>query len=259
MYCINAMKFLQMKTLKISHYLNKKLKPITLGDENYYPLYVRVLWGREVYRFKSVIIESYENHFFRHYLSEKDLLKDEYLQLITVENDIIEYIFNNSEYYFKNNMSISSIIEQFNLKVLDTFSNAVYLEFDERIKDFTNETMLDNFSFNFIKYLFNGIIINKNFIEKSMKIDFNNFDLIEDFSFIKNNEILIISKSARELKRFEKKYYSKDFPLNAYEWKIKNGYDNFINFVSLDLRENNIFKTLMRDINNYLKVNITDY
>lgn len=242
-----------MGKITVKHYLNKRLKPIDFENgELFYPVYVRILWGREVIRLKSVIANQTGK--FTDYLKEEQFNNSTNSSLFKIETKIIEYIFSNHENHVKKKEnSLSDIIEQFTLKILDILSTTIYCEFDNISTVFKSDSFEDNFSFSVKKHLAKSINnLNLNFIEKSINIDFEKFNLIEDFKFIKNDiSLKNICEIIKEIRLFEDKFYSKEIPLNAYEWLINDGYENFLKFVNPQVKKTEIFPKLMTELNNY--------
>ena len=141
-----------MSEITIKHYLNKKLKPYFNGFENQYPVYVRIINGREVIRIKSVIANKGNKLF--DYLTDDDLKNPDNIKLFEIEAKIIKYIFENLEKYINDvGITISDIIKSFIDDVILSFYNAIFIEFDEEINKFENKTLSDNFSFSFKKFV----------------------------------------------------------------------------------------------------------
>lgn len=233
-----------MEKITIKHYLNKKLKPIKTGDnDNLFPVYVRILWGREVIRIKSVIANQKSK--IEDYLTDKQFNEKENTDLFIIETKIIKHIFNNVEHFkLYEDFTISNLIEKFTKSMFDEINNTLYLDLN-KISNNYNDT---NSFWEIVSDHLCNSIENKNiaFIEKSLNIDVRNFDLIENFDFIKKDEDLkIVCETIKELKQFETKFYSESNPLNVYEWSINNGLEKFIQFTRIDLKTKKTYENFL--------------
>lgn len=241
-----------MKTLKISHYLNKNLKPFNDGVNDCYPVYIRVLWGREVIRIKSIFFNRSDKT--NDYLSEKEFESRNSLNLFETEKKIITHIFENGDQYFSSEeTNLSDLIAYFTRPIIEIFSSAVYLYFStETPKGF--DEPFDFFSKKLVENLQNE---NAKFLEKSIKIDVANFGLIKDFSFIKDSpELKVIFETLKELNIFIAKFYNDEKPLNVYEWLLNGGVTMFSQFVKPAIRNSKIFEKLINEVSFYLSTTL---
>lgn len=110
-------------TIKINHYLNKNLKPIINNKGNQYPIYIRILHGRNVMRIKSVLIPKYFKVF--NYFNDFDFENNNILKnIIEKEQRIIKYILESGNTIFINN--ISDTISFFSMPILEVLYITLY-------------------------------------------------------------------------------------------------------------------------------------
>lgn len=235
-----------MTTLKINHYLNTKLKPFDRGDGKLaYPVYVRILWGREVIRIKSILANRREK--LDDYLTkmEFDLLNNK--GVFDVEIEIIKHIHKN----VNSKVSLQEIIKMYLQPMTNIVSNAIYIEFDIEFKNYGILEFEDNFRSSIRKYLIDSLQNNNSrFIEKSISIKIENFDLIDNFDFLKKDpKLKTICEIVKYIAVFDQKFYSSKDPLNLYEWTINNGSGKFNSFISETLKNDPIYRRLMKAIN----------
>lgn len=234
-----------METIKIYHYLNKKLKPIDYGlGDKFYPVYVRLLIGREVYRFRSPAFNTGKG--WLDYYVDLENINDDDKNKIKNETKLIRFIVENSEKLDEN----KSIVD--NIKILNTTILHI-LDIDYHITYFnTNEDgtgginyfdFIDNFFCSFLEYKTN--IDNKFFTAKKLMhtiwdYQFLNDEFLKYIPIIEIRERYIIAKKMVEF--IDTKYTNEVF--NIYEWYFNNGKSNFLDFMT----DVNIDKNLLNNI-----------
>lgn len=113
-----------MGKITIKHYVNTELKPINENGKLKYPLYVQVIYNRNVYKFKS------SNETFQ-YLSENDLSNDILLTLLDNEKSNIERTINLLINYDKkliNAKNIANYSKPFDIIVEENFCKLIAKE-----------------------------------------------------------------------------------------------------------------------------------
>lgn len=253
-----------MSDLTITHYINKKLKPYFTGIENIYPVYVRILKGREVLRIKSPLISG--NKIFS-YFTENDLINDIELQKTIInETKLIKFVLNNVDLIEKQNNEVINILNQ-NIcnEILNIDLSITYFE-QYKIKDPNFFNVLKSY---LSKYLSKNTNINEVFFYNNIIINNSaDYEKLTNISFIEDPIIYEIFNIVVQLREFEKKFYTtpintispytSEKPLNIYEWYFNNGKINFINFVDDKIKRSEHFKKIIDSIDFNCKIRLFD-
>lgn len=217
-----------MSKITVKHYLNNKLKPEIEDKKEKYPVYVRVTHERKNLRFRSVICPNY--------YTEKEVLSSSTIKLLDYETEIINFIITKN---LKNeNESLVDVLELLNSQIKYFTDMIIY---DRNIKDnlvkfISKKTKLDNEILN--------DIINVSYIDTVKVIKQLDTEIFENP--VEKNKIIFY-------KGLIKYFESLENLLNIYEWKYKNGKENFITFFKNNTK-NFDFKTEIEDIDNRIKL-----
>ena len=232
-----------MRTLKITHYLNKKLKPYSDREGNYYPVYVRILLGSEVHRIKSPTFDTGIK--WEDYQSDESFKLQEIQDKIACESNLLKYAYTNSLVFEKYNLN--DIIKGLSVNLIDNnLQNTLDpYGFFEIMLDSLASLLYDKTGISKMYFLENIKIHNlRDYKYLISNIEFKNTDT----NFIFNLIILFI--------KFEIDHFTPAKPLNCYEWYYNNAKEKFlIECKDID-QQNRIFKWVIGNIDRWCKINI---
>lgn len=243
-----------METIKINHYLNKKLKPIDYGSGNAYPVYIRVLYGREVMRFKSIFLSAKNNisHLPSYYTDEDFKNTEELHPILEKEKEIIKYLLENKKDFIK--FDIPKLVFFF----ANRFNNILSLI------TFKNYEQIISIKRDFINYIIGDKDINKElFYESNLLSDASMYFYLDNFNFIKNEKHRIFAEFIRLLLEYDKlylrtdeekeemqdvKWLDLDFRISIYDWLMKKHDNGFYKYAKDKFKDTEMLKDIFKSI-----------
>jgi len=205
-----------MAKITVKHYLNTRLKPLLIGEVVKYPVYVRVTFGRENHKIKSLWIPNhiseYEFENDRRVLNLIDYEKNMITDIIIIERE-------------SPNIQLSNRLIYSNLPIRDCF-------FSYQLKQNIERQLLE-------------LITSKTGISTKLielNIGYYNYELwIESINKrIYDDETQTKTLFFKMLLEFESKNYTSEIKdnyevsklLNFYEWRANKAKANFINYTT---------------------------
>lgn len=241
-----------MKTIKISHYINDKLKPLIDGKDKKYPVYVRVLLGREVMRFKSGIGSDGKN---TEYHSKASFSNDEILPLkIANEEKLISYAVNNLLDWDQPRY-LPAIVRVLQNNVIDELSiilNITQFPIARSFESKYNPNFFEALDNTLAAFLYVKTGIRKDFFtDKQLLSDIRLYPALPDGfkSSIPYEDIKQLFLLATEFSLFEVEQYSDVRPLNTFEWRYNNGQSDFIKRLPIALLSSSAVTTCIESLN----------
>lgn len=243
-----------METIKITHYLNKKLKPIDYGSGNAYPVYIRVLYGREVMRFKSILLsEKNKISELPSYYTDEDFENiDEIKPILEREKEIIKYLLENKNTFEK--IDIPKLVFFFADKFNDILSII-------KIKNYNH---IYNIQSDFINYIIADKNIDKRiFYESDLLRDLEFYFYLDNFNFIKNEKDKNFAEFIKLLLEYDKLYLRTDeekeemqddeeldleFRISIFDWLIKHHDNKFHEYAKNKFKDTEMLKSIFEDI-----------
>lgn len=255
-----------MNKVKVNHYLNKKLKPFNTGITDTFPVYVRILIGRNVLRIKSPLLSSGDK--WSTYFDDEDFNNNAELNdTLTIETKLIKFIINNIDKFKTENLT--ELVRNLSISICNELLDIDLYLYTHCFEDVNIEPSF----FNVLKLYLSEYLSKKTNIEKEFfynNIDIQNtsdYKIIKKIDFIKNNEIKHLFNIVVLLREFEELNYTitdrkknapykTKKPLNIYEWCFNGAKQKFIDFVDEETKESQIFKNIINSIDFNCKIRI---
>lgn len=158
-----------MSKLTIKHFLNEKLKPITIGDKNEYPVYVQITHKRHVQQIKSLLLG---------YMTEERFETAETLYIIRREIQIIESLYNYAE----------SIITDYDIRKMSVTTRDLLEWYTKPLNKILHE-QTEYYKLECLLKEWEGLINRKYNTNFQINIDTLNIFDDEDFYFLKENKL----------------------------------------------------------------------
>jgi len=223
-----------MENYIITHYLNKKLKPIIQNGVEKYPVYVRVSYGRSNDRIRSEKIKSY--------CTEYELLNNkEIIKLKNKEIKEINEVLNSNIDWIKS--GLGNILKWYKTEIIDCYIEFMIneKEIKNKIIDFINERT------GFKTKIVNPYIRIKQY-EFEEWIELINNDLFDKFEKCK---IIYLAY----LLKFENDFYinEKQIRFDFREWKGNNIKEKFIYYLEkLQIIDKNEILEITKEFENQM-------
>lgn len=251
-------------TIKITHYLNKKLKPINWGIENedFFPVYVRVLYGREVMRFRSPAFNTGDNVF--DYFSDEQLKSEKTQNKIINETTLIKFILTNFD-KLDQSLSIVENINILNHSIIELFELDFWITYFNQNSDGTGGINYFDYINEYVCELLETKtdIQSKFFLSKGIMNNLNTYIYLDDSvsDYIPNHKLKTMFLIGKRIAEFNKSYFSEKKKFNIYEWCFNSGKSKFLEFVKSDLKkiDNKILSYIIEGIDFNCEIRLFPY
>lgn len=172
MYYINTIKTIKMGKITIKHYINTELKPLKENNRILYPLYVQVIYNRNVYKFKS-------NNTTFQYLTESEISNIYVIELLKGELLAIERTIQLLEKHnpkLINGKNIAHLSKPFHIIIEENFSKLVAKECPQAPYFYKNSSFTE---INEVLFYVEAI---QNFLSLNKKISYC-YDIIQNLGY----------------------------------------------------------------------------